>query len=216
MPFFEGARGRLHYRRWPVHPPRARQSMGAVGAAVRNPRMAGANAEVRPPVAMVLWLPGTGQHSGHYHRFARALGAHGIEVWGLDTSGQGLSEGDPGAPGALGELAADARLLATLMRRDSPEIPLILAGHSLGAATVLALISGAVSSPADVPPECAGLVLTGTPKGVLISGVSLPDGLRALALHGVDDRRAPIDVVRDWTTGRQSVGLREYADAGHD
>lgn len=165
---------------------------------------------------MVLWLPGTGQHSGHYHRFARVLGARNIEVWALDTSGQGLSEGDPAAPGTPGELVADARLLATLMRGDSPEVPLILAGHSLGAATVLALISGAVSTPADVVPGCVGLVLTGTPKRALSSEFSLPGGLRALALHGVDDRRAPIDAVRDWTSCRQSVGLREYADAGHD
>jgi len=195
MPFFEGARGRLHYRRWPVQTPRPQ------------------------PAAMVLWLPGTGQHSGHYHRFARALGAHGIEVWGLDTAGQGLSEGDPRAPGTLGELAADARRLATLMRRDSPEVPLILAGHSLGAATVLALVSsaaGTASSPADALPTCAALVLTGTPKRALTSDISLPDGMAALALHGVDDRRAPIDTVRDWTMRRQSVGLREYADAGHD
>ncbi|MBU3063391.1 lysophospholipase [Nocardia sp. NEAU-G5] len=197
MPFFEGARGRLHYRRWPVHPPEAREH----------------------PTALVLWLPGTGQHSGHYHRFARALGARNIEVWGLDTAGQGLSEGDPAAPGTLDELAADARLLATLMRRDSPGVPLILAGHSLGAATVLALVSGAAgtaSGPTGPAPEWAGLVLTGTPKRALSGDVSLPDGLRALALHGVDDRRAPIDVVRDWTLRRQSVGLREYADAGHD
>lgn len=165
---------------------------------------------------MVLWLPGTGQHSGHYHRFARVLGARNIEVWALDTSGQGLSEGDPAAPGTLGELVADARLLATLMREDSPEVPLILAGHSLGAATVLALISGATSTPADAVSGCAGLVLTGTPKSALSSDFSLLDGLPALALHGVDDRRAPINAVRDWTSRRQSVGLREYADAGHD
>jgi alpha-beta hydrolase superfamily lysophospholipase len=40
--------------------------------------------------------------------------------------------------------------------------------------------------------------------------------LPVLALHGVDDRRAPIDAIRDWTTRQPSVRLHEYADAGHD
>ncbi|MQY19945.1 alpha/beta hydrolase [Nocardia macrotermitis] len=180
MPFFEGARGRLHYRRWPV----------------------------RQPLAVLEWLPGSGQHTGHYHRFARALGARRIEVWGLDTSGQGLSEGDPTAPGSLGELATDARLLAALIRRELPEAPLLMAGHSLGAATALAAFSAL--------PDCAGLVLTGTPSRAATADALVPERLPVLALHGVDDRRAPIDPIRDWTGRQQSVGLREYADAGHD
>jgi alpha-beta hydrolase superfamily lysophospholipase len=194
MPFFEGARGRLHYRRWPVP--------GSV-----------------QPLAMVQWLPGTGQHSGHYHRFARVLGAHGLEVWGLDTSGQGLSQGDPQAPGTLGELAADARILAMLMCRESPRIPLVVAGHSLGAATAIAAVAGASGvhpDGADAMARCVALVLTGTPKRVTAGDTPLPERMPVLALHGVDDRRAPIDSVRDWTMRRQSVGLREYTDSGHD
>ncbi|WP_216903457.1 alpha/beta hydrolase [Nocardia alni] len=184
MPFFEGARGQLHYRRWAV------------------PR----------PLAMVQWLPGTGQHSGHYHRFARGLGARGLEVWGLDTSGQGLSEGDPQAPGTLDELVADARAFALAIRRESPGIPLVVAGHSLGAATAVAMVSGTTGSDLGY----AAMVLTGTPKRATAGYPALPPDLPVLALHGVDDRRAPIDSVRDWTARGQSVGLREYADAGHD
>ncbi len=184
MPYFEGARGQLHYRRWPVS----------------------------QPLVMVQWLPGSGQHSGHYHRFARALNAHGLEVWGLDTSGQGLSEGDPLAPGTLDELVADARAFALVMRRESPGIPLVLAGHSLGAATAIATVSGA----GRTDPGCVAMVLTGTPKRATAGDATPPRDLPVLALHGVDDRRAPIDSVRDWTARGQSVGLREYADAGHD
>ncbi|WP_067893307.1 alpha/beta hydrolase [Nocardia vaccinii] len=180
MPFFEGARGRLHYRRWPV----------------------------RQPLAVLEWLPGSGQHTGHYHRFARALGVQRIEVWGLDTAGQGLSEGDPLTPGTIDELAADALQLAALLRAELRDVPLIMAGHSLGAATALAVLPAL--------PDCAGLVLTGTPARAATPDALVREGLPVLALHGVDDRRAPIDPIRDWTGRQQSVGLREYTDAGHD
>lgn len=178
MPSFDSARGRLHYRRW----------------------------SLARPAATVVLLPGTGQHSGHYHQFAAALGRAGIELWALDTAGQGLSEGDPDAPGTLDELAGDARGLLALAHAAHERAP-VLMGHSLGAATALTVA-------ATAPPDLAGLVLCGTPRrGTEIT----PDPARAvLAVHGVDDRRAPIDVIRLWTARHGSVDLREYADAGHD
>ncbi|MEU2041393.1 alpha/beta hydrolase [Nocardia niwae] len=206
MPFFDGARGRMHYRRWPIE----------------NPRY-----------TMVL-LPGIGQHSGHYHRFARALRPAGAQVWALDTHGHGLSEGDPAQPGTLAELVADAVRLVELARGD---LPLILMGHSLGAVTVLGMLGAAVPEPAGHPATLdrnhplrpalpadalAGLVVSGVPKRALgggapgAPGTQLPRGLPVLAVHGVDDRRAPIDAVRVWTSRHESVDLREYIDAGHD
>ncbi|MFF2088318.1 alpha/beta hydrolase [Nocardia sp. NPDC058176] len=178
MPYFDGPRGRLHYRRWPVE----------------------------DDAAVIVLLPGTGQHSGHYHRFAAALRSAGIELWTLDTSGQGLSEGDPDAPGTVAELAGDARGLLELVRSEAGAAP-VLMGHSLGAVTALAVA-------AENPGGLGGLVVCGTPRRALDN---LPDlGLSVLAVHGIDDRRAPIDAIRLWTARHRSVDLREYADAGHD
>ncbi|MGQ4616310.1 alpha/beta fold hydrolase [Nocardia sp. R7R-8] len=206
MPFFDGARGRMHYRRWPSE----------------------------NPLYTVVLLPGIGQHSGHYHRFARALRPAG-EVWALDTSGQGLSEGDPEQPGTLAELVADAVRLVELAGSDRP---LILMGHSLGAVTALGMLGAAVPEgaatsstmldrnyplrPALPADALAGLVLSGVSKRALGGGVPgapgtpLPQRLPVLAVHGVDDRRAPIDAIRVWTSRHESVDLREYIDAGHD
>ncbi|MEV6256045.1 alpha/beta fold hydrolase [Nocardia sp. NPDC051911] len=208
MPFFDGARGRMHYRRWPIEHPRY----------------------------TVVLLPGIGQHSGHYHRFARGLRPAG-EVWALDTAGHGLSEGDPERPGTLAELVADAVRLVELARGDRP---LILMGHSLGAVTALGMLGAAVPESADaatgstvldrnyplrpaLPSDAlAGLVLSGVPKRALgggapgAPGTPLPQRLPVLAVHGVDDRRAPIDAIRVWTSRHESVDLREYIDAGHD
>ncbi|QLY32869.1 alpha/beta hydrolase [Nocardia huaxiensis] len=222
MPYFDGARGRLHYRRWPVE----------------------------NPVSILALLPGTGQHSGHYHRFARALQPAGIELWTLDASGHGLSEGDPDRPGTLPELSDDARVFLDLARIASATPP-VLMGHSLGAATALAVLTG------DPDPRYAGVILCGTPAAVLEgrapksargTGIAprgasarsaapvtaggraasadarklypgtepaLPKGIPALIVHGVDDRRAPIAPVREWAR-TQHADFREYADAGHD
>ncbi|MEV0709048.1 alpha/beta hydrolase [Nocardia aurea] len=211
MLFFDGARGRMHYRRWPVE---------------NN-------------VAVVVLLPGLGQHSGHYHRLARTLKAIDVEMWALDTAGHGLSEGDPEHPGTLAELVADATRLVELTRAELPHTPMVLMGHSLGAVTALGMLGAAipdVGSEADlsaveanvpVTPslpveDLTGLVLSGVPKRALGGGVPgalgtpMPAHLPVLAVHGMEDRRAPIDAMRVWTARHETVNLREYADAGHD
>ncbi|WP_067534705.1 alpha/beta hydrolase [Nocardia crassostreae] len=215
MPYFDGPRGQLHFRRWPVE----------------------------HPAAVIALLPGIGQHSGHYHRFARALGAAHIELWTLDTSGHGLSEGDPEHPGALPELSADAHAFLDLIPST---FPLFLMGHSLGAATAVHVLG----DPAVALPS--GLILCGTPEVVPRGGSpksaraaaraprrpaarlpldsrapatatpapprrepTLPESIPVLVVHGVDDRRAPIAPIREWAH-RISADLREYPDAGHD
>lgn len=185
VPFFEGSRGRVHYRRWPVESPRAH----------------------------VVFLHGRGQHSGHYHRFATALAAHGIETTALDHIGHGLSEGDIGDDVAyLDALAENARLLVEQIgdRNDDTAGRIAVMGHSLGSATAVRML-------ADGPPRAVtALVLVALPtrlvdRATLVRAAAVP----TLALHGVDDRMVPIDGVRDLVRGT-AVTLREYDDAGHD
>jgi alpha-beta hydrolase superfamily lysophospholipase len=173
MPFFDGVSGRVHYRRWPLDERRA----------------------------VVVFLPGMGQHTGHYHRFAKAIGVRGIETWAIDHVGHGLSEGEEGVPGPLADLAVNARSLIALVRDLQPDVSLVLMGHSLGAATAL------------LADDAEPLVLCGTPVGAT-SG-AFPQ-VPILLIHGIDDRRCPIDAVREWVQGQPDAELREYADAGHD
>ncbi|QCQ90363.1 alpha/beta hydrolase [Rhodococcus sp. SGAir0479] len=187
MPFLAGATGQIHYRRWPLTGGRA-------------------------PRAGVVFLHGMGQHTGHYHRFAAGLAAHGIELWGLDQAGHGLSEGTPGVPGALADLADDAARLTDVAAADRPELPLVVMGHSLGAAVTITLLRRS-----RLPFRAA--VLCGTPKSVVHHAGTADfahPGFPVLAIHGVDDRLAPVDGVRAWTAGLPGVTLREYPDTGHD
>ncbi|MFD4291993.1 alpha/beta hydrolase [Rhodococcus sp. NPDC058532] len=182
MPFFTGASGQVHHRRWPCP----------------------------DPVAALVFLHGMGQHTGHYHRFGRALAAEGIETWALDHVGHGLSEGEPGHPGSLDVLGANALLLADLAAHDRPGLPLAVMGHSLGAATAIAALGAA-------PDRFGAVVLCGLPRAAAadpgaVGGVLAP----ILVVHGVDDRLAPIDGARAWSAAVPTADLREYQDAGHD
>ncbi|MFH5232328.1 alpha/beta hydrolase [Antrihabitans spumae] len=184
MPFFDGAGGQVHYRRWQV----------------QNPR------------AGMVFLHGSRQHSGQYHRFARGLNALEIEVWALDHLGHGLSEGVVGELAPIEDLAHNAALLIDIARRDQPDLPLTLMGHSLGAVTAVVALAKALTTQPVV-----AVILCGTTKSIARADVALP-GPATLLVHGVDDRLAPIDAVREWVAGsrKADVELREYADAGHD
>ena len=187
LTFFPGSRGRVHWRSWPVDDARAG----------------------------VVFAHGFGQHTGHYHRFASGLAAHGIALWGLDLAGHGLSEGDPGSPGDVEAHAEDFAVLADLAVESG--LPLVAMGHSLGAATVLAAL-GRGARPFGVR-RFAGIVLCGTPRTAALPSTaeSLRESdLPVLLVHGVDDRLAPIDPVRDWAASVPRAHLREYPDAGHD
>lgn len=182
MPFIAGATGRIHYRSW---------NTDAADAAI-------------------VFAHGMGQHSGHYHRFAAGLATAGIALWSVDLAGHGLSEGTPGEPGDITAHAADLAALTTLAEDDG--IPLAVMGHSLGAATVLALLRTDAA-------RFGRVVLCGTPRSATVpatAGVLEAAGLPVLAVHGADDRLAPIDPVREWAATVPGLVLREYPDAGHD
>ncbi|GAA4396349.1 alpha/beta fold hydrolase [Tsukamurella soli] len=132
MPYFDGAEGRVYHRHWAVPERRA----------------------------AVVFLHGFGEHSGLYHRYAAALGAHGIDLWALDEIGHGLSDGERGRFGAFGSLVENARALTDLARAERPGLPLVVAGHSLG--SLVALVAAL-----DHPADYAGAVLSGAPLSPL-------------------------------------------------
>lgn len=161
-----GARGTLHYRRWR---PKER------------------------PVALLFLLHGLGEHSGQYTPLATAATASGIEVWAPDQAGHGLSDGERVLINDIGDLVDDAETLLRTARATLPGVPVVVAGHSLGA-TVATLLVGEIRNTVDDPAaDASGVVLAGSSLG----GTS---ALQALLASGIDPmslRKDPGELVRD-------------------
>ncbi|MFI7067489.1 alpha/beta hydrolase [Kribbella sp. NPDC050124] len=116
-----------------------------------------------PAVASVLLLHGFGEHSGHYHRLAFALSNRGMNVWGLDHLGHGLSAGERGLFQTVDALADNAALLLDRIEADDPSRPVFVVGHSLGG-----IVAGLLAVRGR---KTAGLVLTGAPLDGLPANV---------------------------------------------
>jgi alpha-beta hydrolase superfamily lysophospholipase len=132
MPFFDGQAGRVYYRHWAAAQPRA----------------------------ALVFLHGFGEHTGLYHRYGAALNARDIDLWALDEIGHGLSEGQRGNFGSIEDLAVNGGMLAGLAEAAAPGVPLVIAGHSLGALPALYLALGD-------PARFRGVVISGAPLAPL-------------------------------------------------
>lgn len=155
MPTFDTAFDTIYYRNWPV-----------------------AN-----PLAQIVFIHGFGEHTGHYERFASAMNARRIAVWGLDQPGHGQSTGERGRVASFDPAVAATRRLLSLATTAGEKAPTVVMGHSLGGTTSALL---ACRDPLRDP--VCGLVLTGTvltdsaysiPTEVIVT--EDPDYLRLLA-----------------------------------
>jgi alpha-beta hydrolase superfamily lysophospholipase len=106
MPFFDTEHGSVYYRHWAAPEPRA----------------------------AVIFLHGFGEHSGLYHRLGFTLNAAGIDLWAPDQLGHGQTPGPRGDFGSTEISSQIAEEITQIAEREHPGLPLVLAGHSFGAA----------------------------------------------------------------------------------
>jgi len=128
MPFLDTDADRAYYRHWAAEQPRA----------------------------AVVFLHGYGEHTGLYHRFAFTLNAAGIDMWAVDQFGHGLS---PGTRGDFRDIAASSDLadrLTSLVRNETPDVPVLLQGHSFGAVVTLSVLL-------QRPDDYVAAVISGAP-----------------------------------------------------
>jgi acylglycerol lipase len=91
----------------------------------------------RPRAAVVL-AHGLGEHGGRYAHVAEALVADGYVVYAIDHRGHGKSSGGGSAyVDRWKHAVADMDTLVDLVRREQPQKPLFLVGHSMGGALSL-------------------------------------------------------------------------------
>jgi alpha-beta hydrolase superfamily lysophospholipase len=84
------------------------------------------------PAHVVLIAHGYGEHIGRYERLADALVADGAVVYAVDHVGHGRSDGERVLVEDFEDVVDDFHQLDGTARREHPELPVVLLGHSMG------------------------------------------------------------------------------------
>jgi len=93
--------------------------------------------ELERPKALVLALHGFNDYANAFAKLGPYLAAHDILTYAYDQRGFGATA-QRGRWGGEERMIADLRMLAGLLRKRHPEIPLYLLGESMGGAVVMA------------------------------------------------------------------------------
>jgi alpha-beta hydrolase superfamily lysophospholipase len=130
------------------------------------------------------------EHSERYDWVARWLVARGYSVHGFDQRGHGASEGPRNHAPSFETLLDDISDFVALVRREEPDLPLILLGHSMGGlevAQLLALRHPSVAAAVLSGPAIQPLASVG-PIGLALGGL-LSNLLPRLGLSsGIDPK----------------------------
>ena len=88
-------------------------------------------------VASVLIVPGLGEHGGRYAACATTLSQSGFDVYAIDLIGHGLSPGKRGCIDSYDGLMNEIEVAIEAVANKSPQLPIVLWGHSMGGNLVL-------------------------------------------------------------------------------
>ncbi|HUU78839.1 MAG TPA: lysophospholipase [candidate division Zixibacteria bacterium] len=94
-----------------------------------------------PLKGMLCIFHGMAEHSFRYDYFAKEIGKAGYICYACDIRGHGKSIGKDGVKGSLGSdgwdgVILDFKQLIDIMKKDFPNLPIFLFGHSWGSAIV--------------------------------------------------------------------------------
>lgn len=124
--------------------------------------------------AVLLIAHGYAEHSGRYANLVDYFVPRGFAVYALDHRGHGRSEGERVQVDSYTDYTTDLKTFFDLVRREQPDLPIFLVGHSMGAAISTAyaplhqhelaglILSGGGINTDKVQPRPAGLDLAQT------------------------------------------------------
>jgi acylglycerol lipase len=111
---------------------------------------------VKKPLAVVIIVHGICEHSGRYDHVASNFNKLGYSVYRFDLHGHGRSGGERAFVDDLQVLIDDAECVVDLARKENPDVPLFMLGHSMGG--LISAIYGVKN-----PGKLKGQVLSGAP-----------------------------------------------------
>ncbi len=97
-----------------------------------NLKLHGYKWEVENPKAIVCMVHGLGEHITRYAHVAAAFNQQKISFWGFDHRGHGTSEGKKGHTPSIQHMFDDMEQLLVIIRKEYPDTPIIIYGHSMG------------------------------------------------------------------------------------
>ena len=116
------------------------------------------------PRRTIAIVHGFAEHSGRYDHVGAWFSTRDCAVHAFDQRGHGRSDGERGYVESFTRFLDDLEAFLDVVRREHPEVPLFLLGHSMGGLVTTALL-------AERKPDLDGAIVTGPPL-VLGPGVS--------------------------------------------
>lgn len=117
------------------------------------------------PRALVAIVHGFGEHSGRYPHVVEGLTAQGYAIYGFDHRGHGRSPGQRGHINRFEEYREDVHAFLQWVQAQTPNQPLFVLGHSMGAFVVLSYLL-------HTPMELRGAIISAAP--IEPAGVAKP------------------------------------------
>lgn len=106
---------------------------------------------------------GLGEHSGRYCSVVRAAVSAGYAVFGFDNQGHGQSEGQRGHIRRWQDYRDNVQAFLQLVRRQEPDAPLFVMGHSLGGLIVLDYVLRNTQTPCFQAFQVRGIIVSAPP-----------------------------------------------------
>ena len=156
------------------------------------------------PRRVLVLVHGLAEHSGRYDHLGAWFSARDCAVHAYDHRGHGRSQGARGHVAAFAQLLDDLEGFLALVRREHPDLPIALVGHSMGGLVVGALLC-------ERKPDVLGAVTSG-------AALELPTGvsgtrLRVVrALRRITPRLRIAGGVDPATLSRDPEVVRAYAE----